>query len=309
MAHSGHHHHHGHAHGHDAGDRKVAWAVAVNVLLTVVQIVGGLFAGSLALVADAIHNLSDAVALGLAYVARRIARRPADHDMTFGYRRAEIVAALANYTALILIAAYLVYEAIWRLVEPQPVDGWIVVIVAGVALVVDVATMILTFRLAKESVNIRAAFLHNLSDALGSLGVIVAGTLIILFDWNIADALITLAIAGYIAWHVLSEIGTVIRILMLGTPPALDPEAIVRAVKDIPRVVDVHHVHLWQLDERQNSLEAHIVTDCETPGQIAEIKREIKTALRKAFGIEHSTLEFEAVGEDCGDSAPIGHAI
>ena len=310
MAHSGHHHHHhGHAHAAEAGDRKVAWAVAVNLLLTVVQIGGGVLAGSLALVADAIHNLSDAVALGLAYVARRIARRPADHTMTFGYGRAEIVAALANYTALILIAAYLVYEAIWRLIEPQPVDGWIVVIVAGVALVVDTVTMILTFRLAKESINIRAAFLHNLSDALGSLGVIIAGTLIILFDWNVADALITLAIAGYIAWHVLNEIGPVIRILMLGTPPTLDPDEVLAELKTIEGVVDIHHLHVWQLDERQNSLEAHIVTECETAAQTAEIKRGIKRVLRKRFGVEHSTLEFEADAEECGDSAAIGHTV
>jgi cobalt-zinc-cadmium efflux system protein len=299
---------HDHAHHHHhavAGDRKVMWSVVVNVLLTVAQIVGGIFAGSLALIADAIHNLSDAVALGLAFAARRIARRPADYGMTFGYGRAEIVAALVNYTALVLIAVYLAYEGIWRLIEPEPVDGWIVVIIAGIALVIDVATVMLTFRLSKESANIRAAFLHNLADALGSLGVIIAGTLIILFDWNIADALITLAIAGYILWHVAAEIGGVIRILMLGTPPDLSPDAVLAALRTLHGVDDVHHLHIWQFDERQNALEAHLVMSGRGSVSPGEIKRSAKQLLAGSFAIEHATLEIEAEGEDCPDTVVI----
>lgn len=309
MDHGTHRHdHRGPAEAGRSGDRRVGWAVGINLLLTVVQIVGGLMAGSLALVADAVHNLSDAVALGLAYVARKIARRPADPAMTFGYGRAEIVAALVNYTALILIAAYLVYEAVFRLVDPQPVDGWIVVIVAGVALVVDSATMLLTFRLSKESVNIRAAFLHNLSDALGSLGVIIAGTLIILFDWYVADAAITLAIAAYIGWHVMTEIGPVIRILMLGTPPALDPQSVLDKLRAVDGVADVHHLHIWQLDERANALEAHIVTACQSASEVADIKAAAKEVLSRSFDLHHTTLEFENVDEDCPDSAIFGHS-
>ena len=174
--------HHGHNHfpGADAGDRRVLLAVAVNVLLTAAQIIGGIVAGSLALVADAIHNLSDAISLGIAFAARRIARRPSNEAMTFGYVRAEIVAALINYTTLIVIGLYLVYEAILRFIEPQPVQGWLIVIIASVALVVDLVTALLTYTLSKHSMNIRAAFLHNVADALGSIGVIIAGTLIIL---------------------------------------------------------------------------------------------------------------------------------
>src|SRR5215207_36408 len=188
------HHHHDHGVSAEAGDRRVLWAVLVNVILTFAQIAGGIFAGSLALVADAIHNLSDAAALGLAFTARRIARRPSNETMTFGYGRAEGIAALINYTTLIVISVYLVYEAVWRLAQPEPVDGWIVVIIAGVALVVDTITALLTFRLAKDSANIRAAFLHNVADALGSIGVIIAGTLVILFDWWIVDPIVTIAI-------------------------------------------------------------------------------------------------------------------
>lgn len=299
--------HQGHSHHGSAGDRKVIWAVSVNIGLTVVQIVGGIVSGSLALVADAIHNLSDAVALGLAYAARRIARRPADHSMTFGYRRAEIVAALINYTSLILIAAYLIYEAVWRLIEPQQVTGWIVVIVAAVALIVDVVTAILTWRLSKESVNIRAAFLHNLADALGSLGVIAAGTLIILFDWTIADPLITLVIAGYILWHVGREIGGVVRILMLATPPDVSPSQILEALRQLAGVKDVHHLHIWQFDERQNSLEAHLVVTPGTDQTSAMIKRAARKIVAARFAINHTTFELEGEDEGCPDTAAIGH--
>ena len=297
---------HSHDHGTDlAGDRRVLWAVVVNAALTVVQIVAGLLAGSLALIADAIHNLSDAAALGIAYLARRIAKRPADHAMTFGYRRAEVVAALVNYTVLTVIALYLIYEAAWRFVEPQGVDGWLVVIVASVALAVDTVTAILTYRLSKDSMNVRAAFLHNLADALGSVGVIIAGTLIILFDWNVADAVITLLIAGYILWLVVREIGGVIRILMLATPREMSTEAILEAMCKVDGVGDIHHLHLWQLDERENSLEAHIVLSGGRPP--SEVKRGVKAMIAERFGIRHSTLEIEGADEDCPDSAVVGH--
>lgn len=220
-------HNHTHRHHHhidpEAGDLKVALAVGVNVLLTVAQIVGGLLSGSMALIADAIHNLSDAVSLALAFIARRVARRPADGQMTFGYARAEIVAALVNHTSLILLGLWLVWEAVARLVDPQPVEGWIVVILAGLALAIDLVTAALTFRLARDSVNIRAAFLHNLADAASSVAVIVVGTLILLFGWWIVDPLATLAIAGYILWHGLAEVGPVVRMLMLGVPSGTDP--------------------------------------------------------------------------------------
>ncbi|MCW5696583.1 MAG: cation transporter [Bauldia sp.] len=317
MAH--HHHHHGHGHhGHDhshgpsaaviAGDRKVAWAIAVNLALTVAQVIGGIAAGSLALIADAIHNLSDAASLVIAFGARRIARRPSDPAMTFGYGRAEIVAALINYTTLIVIALYLAYEGVWRLIEPQPVLGWVVVIIAGIALVIDVVTALLTYRLSKESVNIRAAFLHNVADALGSVGVIVAGTLIILYDWRIVDAIVTLGIAAYILWHVSREIGGVIRILMQGSPADIPAEDVVARLVNVPGVDSVHHLHVWQIDEREASVEAHLVLTDEAAARPDVVRRAAKKALAADFGIMHSTLELETRDACCPDATPIGHA-
>lgn len=288
------------------GDGRLTAAIGVNLGLTLVQVVGGILAGSLALIADALHNLSDALALVIALVARRIARRPADAEMTFGYARAETVAALVNYTTLIVLALYLVYEALMGLVAPEPVAGWIMIVVAGAALAVDLATAALTWAMSKDSQNIRAAFLHNLADALGSVAVIGAGTLILLFGWTLVDPLVTLAIAGYILWMSVSEIGGVVRILMLGAPDRLDTGEVAAELAGIAGVRSVHHVHLWQMEEHRPALEAHVVIE---PGLWTEadaIKSRLKEALR-AQGIEHSTLELECARHACAAPAVIGH--
>ncbi|SFP79862.1 cation diffusion facilitator family transporter [Tranquillimonas alkanivorans] len=290
---------HDHSHHHldaEAGDRKVALAVGVNLLLTVAQIAGGILSGSVALIADAIHNLSDAMSLVIAFAARRIARRPADPAMTFGYGRAEVVAALVNYTSLILIALYLGYEAVARLFSPEPVEGWIVVILAAVALAVDLVTVLLTMRMAKSSVNIRAAFLHNLADAASSVVVIVAGTLIILYDWRLVDPIATLAIATYILWHAGTEIVPVIRILMLGSPTDMKNDEVQAAMAGVEGVEDVHHLHLWQIDEHRVSVEAHVVIAADRQAQFPRIARDIKNRLADRFDIRHSTLEMELPG-------------
>lgn len=293
------------------GDRRVLWAVVVNTALTVAQLVGGIAAGSLSLIADAMHNFSDAISLAIAFVARRIARRPADEAMTFGYVRAEIVAALINYTTLIVVGLYLAYEAILRFAEPHPVAGWIVVIVAGIALTVDVVTALLTYALSKKSMNVRAAFLHNVADALGSLGVIVAGTLIILYEWYVVDPLVTLLIAGYVLWQAFSEIGASVRMLMLGTPPDLDIKALVSALRDVEGVRDLHHVHVWAIDENHDALEAHIVVADESGAGDDAVKRRIKVLARDRFGIRHTTLEIERPGILCAEEEAqvIGHSI
>ena len=301
-------HAHQHTIGPEDGDRRVALAVAVNLGLTVAQVVGGIFAGSLALIADALHNFSDAIALIIAYLARKIARRPSDAEMTFGYVRVEVVAALVNYTTLIVLGLYLAYEAVMRFLDPQPVDGWLVVIIAGVALAVDVATAVLTFSMSKTSVNIRAAFLHNLADALGSVAVIVAGTLILLFDWRLIDPLVTLLIAGYILWQAFAEIGGVIRILMLGSPPDIETREVIEAVCAVDGVADVHHAHFWQMEEHANALDAHVVIEEGAWSRADEIKANVKARLKDAFDIEHSTLELECAAHACDDHPVFGHA-
>jgi len=299
----GHHHHHVDP---EAGDRRVALAVGVNLLLTAAQIAGGIISGSLALIADALHNFSDAISLIIAFAARKIARRPSDSSMTFGYGRIEVVAALINYTTLIVIGFYLVYEAVMRFIEPQGVDGWIVVVIAAIALAVDAATALLTFALSKESVNIRAAFLHNVADALGSIAVIVAGTLILLYDWRLVDPLVTLLIAGYILWQAFAEIGGVVRILMLGSPPGIRTDMVIERMEAVEGVAGIHHAHFWQMDEHENAIDAHLVIDRGAWGHADDIKTRVKAVLAEEFGIGHSTLELECSLHACDSAARIG---
>ncbi|MDA5093563.1 cation diffusion facilitator family transporter [Aliiroseovarius sp. KMU-50] len=309
-----HSHAHGQSHGHhhhidpEAGDMRVGLAVAVNVLLTVAQIVGGLLSGSVALIADAIHNLSDAASLAIAFFARKIARRPTDAQMTFGYKRVELVAALINLTTLIVIGLYLAYEGIMRFFEPPEVAGWLVIIVAGVALVVDAITALLTWRMAKDSANIRAAFLHNVADALGSVAVIIVGILIVAFDWHLADPIATLGIAGYIIWMGLAELKGVARILMLGAPPGLDAEEVVSAMEEVQGVENIHHVHLWQISEDVTSLEAHVVVTDENWPDASGVKAAVKSTLHERFGIGHVTLDMEGADCPCEGAQRIGGA-
>ena len=301
-------HDHGHAHiDPESGDKRVAIAIWANGLLTVAQIAGGILAGSLALIADALHNFSDMASLVIAFGARKIARRPADARMTFGYGRVEIVAALINYTTLIVIGLYLIYEGAMRFVDPVEVGGWTVVILGAVALVVDALTAGLTWSMQKGSVNIRALFVHNLSDALASVAVIVGGTLILLYDVTWVDPAITLGIAGYILYLAVTEIGGPIRTLMLGSPPDLDNDAVIDAVRGVQGVADVHHVHLWQMEEHAAALDTHVVVEDAAWDRLEDVKRAIKARLEDEFDIGHSTLEFEREARACDDAEVYGH--
>ena len=292
-------HDHGHSHG---GDKRLLGAVLVNVLLTVAQVVGGVLSGSLSLVADALHNLSDAASLGIALVARRVGRRPADSRRTFGYRRAEVIGALINLTTLIIVGLYLIYEAGARYFNPQPIKGWVVVWVAGIALVIDIATAVLTYRLSKGSLNVRAAFVHNVSDALASVAVIVAGTLILLYDWYWADVAATVLISAYVLYQGVTMMRDTVRILLEGVPPDIRLEEVASALAEIPGVHGVHHLHVWQLDETHRALEAHVVVKDDAIDAVT-LKAAARRILMERFRIGHSTLELELPGErvSCGN--------
>ena len=287
----GHQHHH-HGDPSEIGERRLWWAVGANMLLTLAQVVGGMLSGSLSLVADALHNFSDAASLLIALVAIRIGRRPPDQFKTFGYKRAETVAALINLTTLIIIGLYLCYEAIMRFITPEPVAGWMVVIVAGIALAVDVFTALLTYSQSKTSMNIKAAFLHNVTDALASIGVIITGTLILLYGWVWTDAAMTLIISCYVLWQGFTQIPKVIHLLMEGAPEVMDIKDIIDVMETESGVTNVHHVHVWQLDEHRNALEAHVVLS--EQADMDDLKSRLKQVLHDRFEIEHSTLEFES---------------
>ena len=268
-------------------------AVSINLLLTFVQVVGGVISGSLSLVADALHNLSDAASLGIALFARVVGRKPADQYKSFGYQRAEIVAALMNLTILLVVSLYLLFEAFWRIAEPREVVGWIIIVVAGGALFIDTATAFITFKMSKTSLNMKAAFLHNLTDALGSLGVILAGALIILYQLYWVDTLIAFLIAGFVLWQALKILPKTIHILMEGTPEDLSAAEIKLAMERVDSVEDVHHIHVWNIDEHRVALEAHVVVSASEFKEVELIKANLKKMLFIDFNVDHSTLEFE----------------
>ncbi|NLX03891.1 MAG: cation transporter [Phycisphaerae bacterium] len=292
-----------HVHG-GGGDRstvRLIAAIVVNILLTAAQVAGGVLSGSLALIADALHNFSDATALVVALVARRIALRKPDHRRTFGYGRAQIIGAMINLTSLILIAVYLLVEAAQRFFVREPIAGWTVVIVAALALLIDVITAAMVYSLARGSLNIKAVFLHNLTDALASVGVILAGLLIVFFDLYVADLVATVAIAGYILHQSFPVLKQAVTILMESVPDDVDLSELIAAVREVPGVHSIHHVHAWHLDENRKAMEAHIVIDPLNAHDMERTKEAIKQRLVQDFDITHSTLEFEFINPESKD--------
>lgn len=301
-SHAGHSHAgHSHSHGFDS-DTAILWAVLVNLGLTVAQILGGWWADSVALIADGVHNLSDAMALVLAFGARRLSQRGASPSMSFGWQRSEIIAAFVNYVSLIAISLWLGYEAIMRLSDPPTVAGGIVMALAGLAVVIDLATAALVWRQAKDSLNLRAALLHNLTDAGVSVAVIIGGALVWAFGWNRVDPILTILISIAILWHVAGDIRPVLRILMLGAPPGADAGAVKSAMEELPGVIEAHHLHLWQIDEKRSSAEMHLVIADDADFSV--VIASAKGVLAERFGITHATIEVERPATACADGAP-----
>ena len=277
----------------------------LNVGITAAQIVGGIMSGSLALLADAAHNGSDAVSLGISYKARKIAGREADRRRTFGYRRAELIGAMINLTTLFVIALYLMYEAVSRFMNPPEVQGTTILIVGAIAFVEDALSVWLLYSSMKGSLNIRAAFIHLFADTLSTIGVMAGGLLILFYDVYWVDPAITAALAIYIVIHSYIEIRKTIRILMESAPEGFEFDRMVREIKQLEGVSDVHHVHVWQLDEHQVAVEAHVTVQQRDLQDIAAIKSRIKEKLRADFGVEHSTLEIETGDETDHDRSVI----
>jgi len=276
-----------HNHG---SDQKLSIAVFINILLTVVQVVAGVLSGSLSLMADALHNLSDAGAIVVAIVARKIGNKAATTSMTYGYKRAEIIGVLINSTTLIIVGLYLIAEAIDKFFNPTPIDGWIVFYVAGIALVIDVVTAMLTYSAgAKENMNIKAAFIHNVSDALASLVVIIAGLFIIYFQLYIVDVIATVMISTYVIFHGITLLKKSIFIIMQAVPEGIQLHEVKEALEDIEGIDRAHHIHIWQLDHKKLFLEAHILLDKNLDSDA--LKTEIRELLEKRFDITHSTIE------------------
>ncbi len=275
-----------------SGDGKLSIAVFINILLTIAQIVGGVISGSLSLVADALHNLSDAGAIVVAIVARNIGNKAPNKTMTYGYKRAEIIGVIINSASLVAVGVYLIFEAIGRYFNPAPIDGWIVFGVAGIALVIDIATALLTYSAgAKDNMNIRAAFIHNISDALASVVVIITGLLIIYFQFYIFDVIATIGISIYVIYHGCILLKKCILIIMQAVPDNISIEEIQGVMESVNGIKSAHHIHVWQLDDEKLFLEAHILIAHDDNYQNTSSIKEVKTLLKEKFGISHSTIE------------------
>lgn len=274
-------------------------AIAINGLLTIAQIIGGVAANSLALLTDALHNASDALALVLALVAIMIGERPADDKRSFGYKRAESIAALINLTALIMIGVFLAGKSVINIMSPEDVHAPIMIWVAAIALIIDTGTALLLRTHASSSENMRAAFLHNVLDALASLAVIIGGVAIFYKGWNWIDPALSLVISLYVIIHGYHAMKNTIHLLMQGTPKNIDREALIATLKAHDHVRDIHHVHVWQIHEHKTALEAHVVID--DLNQMESVKHSLKALLKEKFAISHSTLEFEnqKISPDC----------
>lgn len=286
-------HDHSHNHHEFGSTKKLYLAVIINIVLTVFQVVGGLLSGSLSLLADALHNFSDAGALAIAAVAAKIAKIPPDQRMTYGYKRAEILGALINSTTLIIVGLYLLYEAVNRYFDQNPIDGWTVVWVATIALVIDVFTALLTYSGSKDSVNIKAAFVHNVSDAAASVVVIISGILIINYQIYLIDLVATVLISLYVLYQAFALIKQCLLVLMQSAPSHLNIDDIKKSIEGVNLVKGAHHIHVWQLDEKKVLLEGHVVVDENDLSALEEIKSKIRATLRENFSIDHSTLEIE----------------
>jgi len=298
MAHShdhGHHHHHGE--GQTEG--RLWISIFLNLTITLAEFIGGIISGSLSLLSDALHNLNDTASLGISLAARKISKKEANRDKTFGYQRAEIIGAFINLITLVIIALFLIKEGIERFINPQPIDGLVMFIVAIIGLLGNVITAVLLHRSSKENINMRSAYIHILSDALSSVGVIVAGILIMQYQLYIVDTVLTLIIAGYILWQCYYMLRKTISILMESTPANIEIPVIQKAMASAQGLLDIHHIHVWRLDEHNILLESHVVIDEDNLKQMEDIKSHLKQLLSTEYNINHSTLEFEF--EPCRD--------
>jgi cobalt-zinc-cadmium efflux system protein len=264
--------------------------LAITAAFMVAEVVGGLVSGSLALLADAGHMLTDAGSLGLSLFAIRMARRPASPEKTYGYVRLEILAALVNGAALLVIAGFIVVEAWQRLRDPVAVNGGIMLVVAVVGLGVNVAGALLLHGHAHDNLNVRGAYLHVLGDLLGSVGAIAAGLVILLTGWTPADPIISVVIALlilYSAWNLVREAADV---LLEAAPPHIDVEEVVRELRSVEGLDHVHDVHVWTLTSGFVALSAHGVID--DPADHTRVLDEVQSRM-KARGIEHVTFQVE----------------
>ena len=285
---------HSHQHHKPVSLPRLMLTIIINLVITVAQIVGGIVSGSLALISDAIHNFSDSVSVILAYIAQRLSKRPTSEKLTFGYKRAEILAAFINALALISISLYLVYEAICRIVNPGEVDPVWMFWLGLLGLFANGVSVFILNREKNKNLNIKAAYLHLLGDALTSVAVIAGAVLIWLFDVIWVDSAVTILISIYLFVHTLKLLKESATILMQMTPSDIEIDKISNRLISINSLHSVHHIHVWNLTDKIVHFECHarLTVDLNV-SETNKIFNEVQQILHDEFGVEHITVQFE----------------
>ena len=293
-----------HSHRHENPSGRLLISIILNGLITLVEISGGIFSNSLALISDAIHNLGDTLALILAWLANRFSGRKPDARRTFGYKRFEILSAFINASILTAISIYLIYEAILRFLHPEPVRSALMLIIALAGLAGNLISMLFLHRDSNKNLNIKAAYLHLLGDTLSSM-VVIGGAIIIYFTeilW--VDPLLTLIISIVIIFQAYKILRESVDILMQSTPENRNLDEIKSYLEKQPRIRNIHHVHCWRLQDHDILFEAHIETSEDLLlSDSNKLLKEVEDILRKKFQITHTTLQVEF--DVCGDKAMI----
>jgi cobalt-zinc-cadmium efflux system protein len=284
---------HTHSHHHESVSRKLAIATAANVVVVAAEIAIGLYAGSLALVGDALHNLTDVAALLIALVAVRLERRTPTRQKTFGYQRAGILAAFVNAGLLVAFTLFLFRESWSRLQHPHEIHTSAMLIMASIALFVNASTALSIHHESREDVNVRGAFVHMIGDAVSSAGIIVAALLIRLTGSPMWDALVTMFIALLILWSSYGVLRESMNLLLEGTPAGIDPAEVTRSLGGIEGIQGVHHLHIWALGPSSPALSCHIMVGDVPVKTTAGLLEEITAMLAREYRIAHATVQFE----------------
>ncbi len=277
--------------------------ILLNFLITIAEIFGGIFSGSLSLLSDALHNFSDVLSIIITYIALKLSKKPKTLKYTFGYKRAEIIAAIINSSTLIIISFFLIKEAIEHFINPTHITGFIMLIVASGGLIANVLGTILIKKDAKDNLNIRAAYFHLLSDAVSSVAVIIGAVFIISFNIYWIDPLLTILISIYILKAAYSIIKEAINIIMMSSPHDIDLQKVKEIIEEIPEVKNIHHVHIWKLNDDDIHFESHIEVEDTLISNTMLIQKNIEDKLHKEFGINHFTFQFEC--DKCADKGLI----
>jgi cobalt-zinc-cadmium efflux system protein len=275
--------------------RVLKWSLGLTVAFVALEIAAGLEARSLALLSDAGHNFTDALALLLAWFGYYVAQRPADEVKTYGYHRAGVLAAFVNALALLALAAYIFYESYRRWLAPQPVHEITMLVVAGLGLVVNLVIMHGLASERRRDLNIRSAWAHMLGDALGSVGILVGAVVIRWTGWHRVDPLLSALIGLLIVWTAWDIVRESLNILLEGLPRGLKLEEVVQALREIPGVLDVHDVHIWSLGSTTHALSCHVVIEDVPPSESEGLLRRLNQVLAERFMICHTTIQFEHV--------------